>query len=194
MHEQFSPPPLTPIHNHCVASFACQNTVSRRFSDGLQARALVVAIWPVPQGRTTIAQRFIAGSADPSAQSPAGTKEVSLAPAAIGRGFCRPCGTLLLLPSTPSDESLGYSLPPYGLAEQVFHRKQRGTELDSALHGQSATCLASSSGGPSQKTAACKTPIRTGFPAHPCFLRGGMEVRLMVVEVRPVASSVRGHP
>ena len=76
----------------------------------------------VPQGRPTIAQRFIAGFlCDPRSRVPSGTTEAAPSLASVDsdpgvmprRVVCRPSGAQEDSPAAfPSDESLGYSLSP----------------------------------------------------------------------------------
>ena len=81
----------------------------------------------VPEGQPIIAQRFIAGPPPKDKESPVGTKEISLRFLAFEPKRPVVPGGLWPKRSYPSDESLGYSLSPYGLNGTPFHRKQRRT-------------------------------------------------------------------
>src|SRR5882724_1266150 len=80
----------------------------------------------VPQGRPKIAQRFIAGLRVGGPEVPQGRKNARWAETEAVIPVVPPGLDRSWLPR-PSDESLGYSLSPFGLGRIPFHRKQRRT-------------------------------------------------------------------
>ncbi|MBI3414957.1 MAG: hypothetical protein HY043_06480 [Verrucomicrobia bacterium] len=76
----------------------------------------VLATFEVPQGRPTIAQRFIAGLAEPSGKVPQGRKKIAFSGWRI-RSTLSPLRGLAALGRFPSVETLGYGLSPSGLVK-----------------------------------------------------------------------------
>lgn len=72
------------------------------------------------QGHLKIAQRFIAGCGRVARLSPVGTEEKRWIASFMAGASVVPDGTCLLPPVGPSDESLGYGLPPSRLKAERY--------------------------------------------------------------------------